>query len=379
MSNYYEGFKWKFSNPVFQHLNLTTRTVDFNELDDFQNSEFTNKKLLLDGIDSHRNRLKYMGGIDQQDRMIFDKRRSLDRALLYSYQACNIKRISTIEDDAFSPREYDKHDICRCLINPDKNKMDYDDKILSVHYEEDYHPGDVFEWIGTNTYWMIYLQDLDERAYFRGEIRRCDNEIMWETEDGLKSTYAAIRGPVETKINYIQKHQISVDTPNYSLNILMPRNKDNLEYFRRYSKFYLKNREEGAMNVCWRVEAIDWISTPGILEVTAVEYYANKDEDDIEQGIAGAMVVKNIDPNPEEVKTYIHGEVFIKPRIVYDYYFKGIPTGEWSIEESNVPVRFEIDPEDSLHVRLIWKETFSGKFHLKYGKLSKEINVQSLL
>jgi hypothetical protein len=29
------------------------------------------------------------------------------------------------------------------------------------------------------------------------------------------------------------------------------------------------------------VEAIDWISTPGILEVIAVEYYANKDEDDI--------------------------------------------------------------------------------------------------
>jgi len=48
---------------------------------------------------------------------------------------------------------------------------------------------------------------LDEIAYFRGEIRRCDYTITWLDEDGNeKTTYAAIRGPVETKINFIQKH-----------------------------------------------------------------------------------------------------------------------------------------------------------------------------
>nr|DAP55701.1 MAG TPA: hypothetical protein [Caudoviricetes sp.] len=30
-----------------------------------------------------------------------------------------------------------------------------------------------------------------------------------------------------------------MDRPNYSLNILMPKNKDTLSYFRRYTKFYL--------------------------------------------------------------------------------------------------------------------------------------------
>jgi len=38
-----------------------------------------------------------------------------------------------------------------------------------------------------------------------------------------------MRGPVETKIDYIQKHGISVDNPNYSLNILIPKNKDTLK------------------------------------------------------------------------------------------------------------------------------------------------------
>ena len=76
-------------------------------------------------------------------------------------------------------------------------------------------------------------------AYFRGDIRKCRYQIAWKDEDGIHSTYAAIRGPVETKINYIQKHGISVDTPNHSLNILMPKNEDTINHFKRYSKFYL--------------------------------------------------------------------------------------------------------------------------------------------
>nr|DAT10083.1 MAG TPA: hypothetical protein [Caudoviricetes sp.] len=76
-------------------------------------------------------------------------------------------------------------------------------------------------------------------AYFRGDIRKCSYEIAWKDDDGEHKTHAAIRGPVETKINFIQKHGISVDEPNYSLNILMPKNEETLKYFTRYSKFYL--------------------------------------------------------------------------------------------------------------------------------------------
>jgi len=37
--------------------------------------------------------------------------------------------------------------------------------------------GDVFEWKETGTHWLVYLQALEEDAYFRSEIRRCDQEI----------------------------------------------------------------------------------------------------------------------------------------------------------------------------------------------------------
>ena len=62
--------------------------------------------------------------------------------------------------------------------------------------------------------------------------------------------YLAVRGPVETKINYIQKNGISVDTPNHSLNILMTKTPEALKYFRRYSKFYLQGIEEEDKNIC---------------------------------------------------------------------------------------------------------------------------------
>jgi hypothetical protein len=77
----------------------------------------------------------------------------------------------------------------------------------------------------------------------------------------------------------------------------MPKTEETLKYFKRYSKFYLSPYIEGADKICWRVEAIDSISMPGILEVNATEYFANKIEDDLEKGIVGALITKPIDPN----------------------------------------------------------------------------------
>jgi hypothetical protein len=44
----------------------------------------------------------------------------------------------------------------------------------------------------------------------------------------------------------------------------MPKNAATLAYFDRYTKFYL---QEDSKKICWRVEGIDWVSMPGVLEV----------------------------------------------------------------------------------------------------------------
>ena len=314
----------------------------------------------ISGVIDQATRLRVHGGNRQQERMIKDKRRSLDYAVWNSYQAAEVVRI-----DAEDRRPV------RALINPNKLKQDYDDKIISIGYEYNFRSGDVFEWLGTGTYWLIYLQDLTELAYFRGDVRRCRYEIEWEDEDGRHSTYAAVRGPVETKIDYIQKHTISVDEPNYSLNILLPASDENLDYFKRYSRFYLQGDRE---KVCWRVEAADWISTPGILEITAVEYYANMIEDDIEEGIVGGLIVKPTNPNPGPIEATIVGETFIKPKKTYTYSFTGEVDGEWVIDKK-YPVIYEADGK-TIHLK--WDSTFSGQFELIYGGFTKTIVVESL-
>ena len=315
----------------------------------------------LQGVNNQFVRLNHQGGNLQQNRMIRDKRRSLDRALIYSYQGADVRKIDSTSDD-----------YVRALINPNKLKQDYDDKIISVGYEHHFECGDIFEWKGTETYWLIYLQDLTELAYFRGDIRKCSHQINWEDENGKHSTYAAIRGPVETKINYIQKHGISIDTPNYSLNILLPKTADTLSYFQRYNKFYLADDE---LKVCWRIEAIDWLSTPGILEINAVEYYANEFEDNLEDGTVGTLKTEPINPNNSFIENTIVGETFIKPKREYEYEYIGNLVGKWSIKE-NYPIELI---QDGKKVKLRWLNTYSGQFDLIYANcFKKTIVVQSL-
>lgn len=336
--------------------------MGYNSSPSFENSGYK-------GINQLAERLQYNGGYPQQNRMIKDKRRSLDKALLYSYQAGFVKKVY-FESDTLFDDEKDQPPV-RALINPNKLKQDYDDKIISIGFEHNFQPGTVFEWCNTNSYWLVYLQDLDELAYFRGDIRRCRYIINWlDDNNNQHSTYAAVRGPVETKIDFIQKHLISIDEPNHSLNLLLPLTEDSKKYFTRYSKFYLQDDD-----VCWRVEAVDWISTPGILEVIAVEYYANNSEDDIANGLAGGLIVKNVPENTERINRLITGDVFIKPKCFYTYTYTGLDRdGTWEIDDK-LPIEYKINNNT---ITLKWTGSYSGQFDLKFKDLSKTIVVESL-
>lgn len=315
----------------------------------------------VQGIDDQSAHLLAEGGHRQQERMILAKRKTLDRALFNSYQAAEISPVGRDEERI------------RALINVNITKRDYDDKILSVGYEHNLKPGDVFKWRNTDTYWLIYLQDLTELAYFKGDIRRCSYQAKWKDEDGnIQSSWMAIRGPVETKINFLQKNGISLDTPNHSLHILMPKTEETIKYFRRYSKFYIGETDSLTESICWRVEATDSISTPGILELTAVEYYANDDTDDIENGIVNGLIVNPIEPDNKE--NLINGKSIIKPKLSYIYEYKGNENSTWYVDK-NYPVSLKISDKV---VEVSWLQTYSGSFVLKYGESEKLITVESL-
>ena len=76
----------------------------------------------MSALENMSKRLDFEGGKDQRSRMNLVKLKSLKKALLYSYQS----QIAILEDN----REF------RCLINHDKLKEDYDDKVISIPYED---------------------------------------------------------------------------------------------------------------------------------------------------------------------------------------------------------------------------------------------------
>lgn len=306
---------------------------------------------MASNFDLMNNRLYYRGG-DQDKRMIKDKLHAFHMALLYSYQAAEIQKLD------------DEYTYYRVLINPDKNKPDYDDKILSVDYKYGFAAGDVFKWVGTDTYWLIYLQEHTEDAYFRSEIRRCRYKIGWLVDGELKSTYAYVRGPVETKVDYIQKGGISVDNPNWSLNIYVPRNEDNLAKFKRYDKFMLDG-------TTWEIQAVDRISTDGIIQVVALEYFTNPTLDNKDINLNDAFIITPVVENEEGEKvpikdlvSEITGETFIMPSEEYEYTC-GDNSGTWSIKEKNRPVKI-------VGNKVTWTKLTSGQFTLVYTSTDGE-------
>ena len=304
-------------------------------------------------------RAKHANNDRQHDRMVKDKLRSLHRALLYSYQTAWIKK-DGVEDA----------DYVRALINPDKVKFDYDEKIVSVEYEHGFGPGDTFEWKNTGTHWIILKQEMTEVAYFRGNVRRCQELLITDPETGDKvSIWAAVRGPVETKLNTIQKAGLVANVPNMTLQLYIPKTEQNMRLFKRYTTF-----EFGGL--FWQVTAPDTISTPGIIEIPAIEDYECHHSD---------LLVEVVDPNPpvEEYEATIEGETFVKPLEQSIYTVKNYNSEiKWIVELSSDnkdvedAVEWEIREDGSIAVT--WISMVSGSYVLKYGELEKTIIVQSL-
>lgn len=313
----------------------------------------------MNNLDRMRMRAIYANNDRQRERMIQDKKKSFHRALLYSYQSGWIRKDA---EDA---------DWCRALINPDRVKFDYDEKIISVGWEHKFAPGDTFEWpMNSQIHWIILKQELTELSYFRGNIRRCQLIEVTDVDTKEKySIYGSVRGPVETTINTIQKSGIVADVPNMSLVIYVANTERNRKAFERYCRFSFAGRT-------WMVQAPDAISTPGILEITALEDY-DCDHDD--------LIIKIEDPN-QEVEApsvpQISGETFIKPLQTAEYVSNvTVPEYVWSIQLSseNKEVADVLDWKvEGNKCVITWTSMVSGQFEIHYGPLVKTVVVESL-
>lgn len=313
---------------------------------------------MLNGLQLMQTKLGYRGG-NQEGRMQSDKLKGLKKALLYSYQAATAIIPTTDAEGNIVNKEF------RCLINPDKLNPEYDNKIISIPYEDvnlldtekvegiqptNLKSGQVFTWKETNTDWIVYLQYLEEDAYFRADIRRCKYEV--EINGHKYKVY--VRGPVETKINWNQKKDIVWNNLNYTLSLMITKNEETLEFFKRFAKLKI----DGMM---WEVQAVNRIDADGVIEVALKETFSNTIEEEGQ--------IPEIE-KPESEAAAIKGSVNVKPYSTHTYTIDGYSGGTWEVNSTKASIVTQSDTEVEVYI----ETGRSGEFILSYLDGTNRIN-----
>ena len=276
----------------------------------------------MSGLENLKTRVKYYG-VTVEDRFNTDKLRTLKKALFNSYQAETI-----ILADG---REF------KCLINRDKLEKDYDDRYISIPFEDiclnaerlgktsegqqkiGLKPGDVFKWKENDSYWITYLPKLEESAYYRATIRRCMYEVT--INDTQYKIY--FRGPTMVQAEWHKTEHSQWNGINYDAMLTIVKNDETLKFFDRFVKVKI-----GSKN--WKVVATDKFSTEGIIDVYLAEDFTNTIEEENPPPIIDPIV-------PDETKSYIDG-----PNQVYPYDIKtyllananNLENGQWEISNN---------------------------------------------
>lgn len=271
----------------------------------------------MSGLDNLKTRIKYYG-VTTEDRMRTDKLRGLRTALFNSDQAETV-----VLNDG---REF------KCLINPSKINKDEDIKLLSIPFKDiclnsdrkgktsegieeiGIKNGDVIKWKENQSYWLVYLQNLEEEAYFRGILRRC----RYELTIGENTYKIYFCGPSVKTMDWNSENQIYWNGLNYDAMLTITQNEETLKFFNRFTKVKINNEN-------WIVEATDKISTEGIIDVYLKEDYSNTIEDENK--------VAPIEPvEPDINSIYIDGDVSVYPYDVKQYNIVNAEKGFWSID-----------------------------------------------
>lgn len=331
----------------------------------------------MSGLDNMKTRINYMGGHRQVDRMNEDKLRTLKKALLYSYQSA-----TAILADG---REF------RCLINPDQIKNEYDNKYISIPFEDiclnekeisangknkirktteglqeiGMKPGDVFTWKENGTDWLVYLQRFEETAYFRAEIRRCRYTV---DIDGTEYKCYAVKTS-NTEIDWRHQQEKLWNDIDYTLQMYITKDEKTEAFLHRFTVIKLNGKP-------WEVQAVDSLSTDGIITLYLKEYYQNTIEEKVneENKQREEETVENpgVD-GPSYGQPFIYGQNHMLPYSKGKYIVVGtqdepVNGGRWVLGSDKGELINPTEFETEVYI----KTGRSGKLELKYVREDKE-------
>ena len=276
-------------------------------------------------LDNLKRRLNYYGD-SIQHRFESDKVRALRQALKLSYQAETI----ALNDG----REF------LALINPDKLKIDTDDKVLSIPFndiclnkprigkttegfeEVGIKAGDTFQWKETDTQWIVFERRLQELAYFKAEIRRCRHTITINDQE----QHIYIKQPaVQSMIWTTKQDRFSWNDMNYKLQLYITKDENTSNQFHRFTQI----RIDGDV---WETVSCDEISAEGLIIVYLREYFNNTLKDEIDAETAEKLANAKTDKDKDSPK--IAGEDKVYPYDIKHYHILNmVADGTWTLDK----------------------------------------------
>ena len=404
-------------------------------------------------LDNLSKRLNVYGGSDQWVRMREDKLRSLKKALLSSYQRAIVQKYDVKKDSLANSiisiitllqdkqslsdsqlaildqleKEYnfptiDKDSIkyintlqqivdsltseapyFRALINHDKLKVDYEDKIISIPFSEppvgeteaidtDFHNGTVFKWVHGNkeewtpdTYWIVYMQYSEETAYFRAEIRKADEEIEIIVIDaeGNESTVSYrgwMTGPNETTALWNTKRGVVWNDMNYTKSLYITKDEDTLAYFQRFDRIIINGKpwEVQAYNENYSTSKTGDFNS-GIIRVALKETYTSTDQFIKEVKDADAAQIQaEAAYDAEHTQARIDGPTAAHPFDILVYKAKNYEQPQnWYISDTSLVKVIEYD-QTSLKLQVISKKANEEGFTIGYGQDTIQVPIEPL-
>ena len=404
-------------------------------------------------LDNLSKRLKVYGGSDQWVRMREDKLRSLKKALLSSYQRAIVQKYDVKKDSLANniisiiillqdkqslsdsqlaildqlEKEYnfptiDKDSIkyintlqqivdsltseapyFRALINHDKLKVDYEDKIISIPFSEppvgeteaidtDFHNGTVFKWVHGNkeewtpdTYWIVYMQYSEETAYFRAEIRKADEEIEIIVIDaeGNESTVSYrgwMTGPNETTALWNTKRGVVWNDMNYTKLLYITKDEDTLAYFQRFDRIIINGKpwEVQAYNENYSTSKTGDFNS-GIIRVALKETYTSTDQfiKEVKDADAAQIQAEAV-YDAEHTQPRIDGPTAAHPFDILVYKAKNYEQPQnWYISDTSLVKVIEYD-QTSLKLQVISKKANEEGFTIGYGQDTIQVPIEPL-
>ena len=351
----------------------------------------------MNGLDRMKKRISYYGAdgdSSQWMRMRQDKLRSMKKALYYSYQAAVVQK--------YIPSEGEKQTspFFRCLINKEKQHVEYEDKEISIPFEEcsvsvdpvvkdnndllqtNFHNGTTFIWRHANkkewipdSYWVVYMQYSEETAYFRGEIRRADEEIeiIPIKKDGSQGDpliyHGWTSGPDETDILWNVKKGVVWNDMNYTKLIYITKDETTLAFFKRFDRVNINGKP-------WEVQAYNDNygsssnkTDTGIIRVAVKETYTSTDQK-----------IKK-DKEARSVEEIVGPDILSPFDVKVKYTAADDTTGSWSVETlggaaTDDLISYTIDGK-SIFITVKTKKSYKNGFNLKYGNSIKHITIRS--